>query len=132
MSETGSSAEEIGGIKPKDSRELVGQLSQTYHSKEADEVVGQAGYDNEKVKQRLQEFNDNNTDGYKFFVDSLRRSLRENEEQVSKAFNGFLSANPENAETQAKRGELEARVVRKGEVSPETAQEIKELFPSGN
>ena len=132
MSETGSSAEEIGGIKPKDSRELIGQLSQTYHSKEADKVVKQVGYDNDMVKQRLQELTDNNPDEYRFFVKSLRRNIRENEGQVSEALKGFFSDNPETAESRERREELEARVVRRGEISPELAQVIRGLFPSGN
>lgn len=132
MSETGPSTEEIGGVKQKDSRELIGQLTQPHHTKEADEVVEQAGYDNDKVKQRLQELTDNDPEEYKYFVYSLRRNIRENEKQVGEALDGFFSANPESEETRVKRKGLETRVIRNNEASPELAQELRELFPSGN
>ncbi|RJR28302.1 hypothetical protein C4564_05755 [Candidatus Microgenomates bacterium] len=132
MRETDPHEEGVGGIKPQDSRELIGQLSRTYHSREADEVVELVGYDSDKVKQRLQELTDKGSDRYKFFVSSLRRSIKENEVQVTKSFDGFFTKNPETVDSQERRKELETRVFRRGEAAPALAQEIKGLFPRGN
>ena len=73
-----------------------------------------------------------NPDDYKHFIRALRESIKKNEIEVNEAFNGFLQSNPETKEIKARRLELETRVVRKGEVSPERTEEIRELFPSGN
>ena len=55
MDEADNSTEEIGGITQKDSREIINQLTRTYYSKEAAEVVGCVGYDNKQVWEALRE-----------------------------------------------------------------------------
>jgi len=132
MGETGPSAEEVGGISQKGSQELINQLTQTYHDKEARDVVSGVGYDNDKVRVKLQELVEGNPEEYKFFLWSLRLSIKENEKEVGDAFNGFLESHPETEDSKIRRTELEQRVVRSTEMTTEQEQNIRELFPSGN
>ena len=133
--EGGVGVEQVTNVVPKSSRELLGQLTNTHRTQEAERVAKEVGYDNQSVRQRLADMVSADPEEYGHFVYALRKDIQSNEDQVAESFNKFLAEHPENAVSQARKEELRKRVISLGDeavASGELTQGLKDVFPSGN
>jgi len=133
--EGGIGTEQAIKVVPKGSRELLGQLTNTHRTQEAEKVAKEVGYDNQRVRQNLKDMASADPEEYGHFVYALRKDIQSNEAQVAESFSKFLTEHPETAESQARKEELKKRIITLGDetvIGEELSQNLKAAFPSGN
>jgi len=133
--EGGIGVEQATNLVPKGSRELLGQLTNTHRTQEAEKVAKEVGYDEQRVRQSLTDMANSDPDEYGHFVYALRKDIQSNEAQVAESFSKFSVEHPETAESQARKEELKKRVISLGDetvIGEELSQGLRDVFPSGN
>lgn len=131
---------DIARPTPKDARELLHQLKEYGYGKKAEEIFEDVGYDDKKVRTRLDQLAAEDPKEYGYFLKSLRgeglsfyESISDKENKVNETFHTFQRSHPEDHEYTTRREALRRKSFVLGEeVSEKMAQNMQEAFPSGN
>lgn len=121
-------------IFKKDARELLFQLGQGYYSAEAEAIIKEVGYDEVKVRLRLEQMARDNPEDYRYFLNTLRSNFRKSEVDVEDTFSLFDSSHPQDLSHEQRKQVIQQKIFKiDSESNPETAvKEIHDVFPSGN
>lgn len=123
-----------GGITQKGSRELLGQLVNSHYTKEANQVIGEVGYDDGRVREKLTDMVTQSPEDYHYFLYALRKGIRQGEEEFTEDIDQFLKDHPATEAAVLRKTELSQRVLMIDEHTDQESlkQSVIEMFPSGN
>jgi hypothetical protein len=119
--------------KIKDGKELLYQLSESCLRQEAEDIVNEVGYDDEKIKLKFEQFAKDKPRDYDLLLYVLKRDLRSQEKEFKEKINSFCEAFPKNESYESKKEILKNKCFFTDEEnSTEAIKEIREAFPGGN